>query len=215
MAINKGSLNLDLGDDFEFIDCPSHIHLREQLPIILDRLKKEGYDLIRDVQVLSPQKTTAVGVEALNDFLRFHINQKAKRWDRFSVGDKVMQNSNDYQLGIFNGYVGQIVSEGPLHFEIQFFDEDEVTKYPKEKINALIPAYCCTVHKYQGSEIKAGIAIISSSHTYMLTRNLLYTAVTRFKEKCIILGDAIALKRAISNTREQERYSKLLERLQD
>jgi len=111
--------------------------------------------------------------------------------------------------------VGQIVSEGPLHFEIQFFDEDEVTKYPKEKINALIPAYCCTVHKYQGSEIKAGIAIISSSHTYMLTRNLLYTAVTRFKEKCIILGDAIALKRAISNTREQERYSKLLERLQD
>jgi hypothetical protein len=71
------------------------------------------------------------------------------------------------------------------------------------------------VHNSQGSEFKAGVAIVSSSHTWMLSRNLLYTAITRFKEKCVILGDAIALKRAISNTRESERYSKLLERLRD
>lgn len=211
--INNGSLRLEVDDDFEVTECPTHIHLREQIPKILKGLAEAGYDLIRDVQFLSPQKSTAVGVEALNEFLRFHINKNAKRWDRFSVGDKVMQNTNDYQLGIFNGYCGQIIAETDLNYFIDFFDETTPMKYPKEKIDQLIPAYCCTVHKFQGSEIKVGICIVSSSHTYMLTRNLLYTAITRAKERCIILGDAIALKRAISNTREQERYSKLWERL--
>jgi exodeoxyribonuclease V alpha subunit len=214
-VINTGGKILDVDEDFEIIDCPSHIHLREELPRILDRFKASGYDLIRDVQVLAPQKTTQVGVEALNEYLRFLINKNARRWDKFSVGDKVMQNNNDYQLNIFNGYCGVIKAEWSDNFDIEFFDTEEgkITEYPKDKISSLIPAYCCTVHKYQGSEVKAGIAIVSSSHTFMLTRPLLYTAVTRFKEKCVILGDAIALKRAISNTRESERYSKLYERL--
>jgi exodeoxyribonuclease V alpha subunit len=216
-VINLGGFSLDIDEDFEIIDCPSHIHLREELPLILNKLKAAGYDLIKDVQVLAPQKSTQVGVEALNEYMRFLINPNARRWDKFSVGDKVMQNTNDYQLNIFNGYCGVIRAEYRDQFMIEFFDMDEgkLTEYPKDKIDSLIPAYCCTVHKFQGSEIKAGIAIISSSHTFMLTRNLLYTAVTRFKEKCIILGDKIALKRAITNTREGERYSKLLERLRD
>jgi exodeoxyribonuclease V alpha subunit len=210
--INFGGKSIDIEDDFQFIDCPTHIHLRERIPSTLNSLINEGYDFIRDLQVLSPQKSTQVGVEALNELLRFHFNKNAKRWDKFSVGDKVMQNVNDYQLDVFNGYIGQIVEERSDFWEIDFFDGERV-RYPKEKSESLIPAYCCTIHKYQGSEAKAGVVIISSSHTYMLTRNLLYTAITRFKEKCVIMGDTIGLKRAISNTREQERYSKLLERI--
>jgi ATP-dependent exoDNAse (exonuclease V) alpha subunit len=212
--INRGAQEILIDTDFLFVDCSTHVHIREHLPEILVQLKSQGYDLIEEVQILSPQKTTQVGVEALNDFLRFHLNPDAKRWDKFSVGDKVMQAVNDYQLGIFNGYAGQIVADSGDSFVIKFFDEDTLIKYPKNKIEGLIPAYCCTVHKYQGSEVKAGIVIVSSSHSWMLTRNLLYTAITRFREKCIILGDLPALKRAISNTREYDRYSKLLERME-
>jgi exodeoxyribonuclease V alpha subunit len=219
LAINKGSMQLQISEDFTFVECDSHIDVREKLPEILKNLKKEGYDLIKDVQVLSPQKSTNVGVEELNKFLRHHLNPNASLYNKFAVSDKVMQTVNDYQLKIFNGYCGQIVDETAYTWKIQFFDEEFIFDYPKNKtlgdFPALVPAYCTTVHKFQGSEMKAGICIVSSSHTYMLTRNLLYTAITRFKEKCIIMGDLQALKRAISNTREQDRFSKLYERILD
>ena len=214
-AINHGGFRLTVDNDFQIMMLPTHIHLREKLSSVLQTLKKEGYDLIRDVQVLSPQKNTQVGVEALNQLLRHHLNPNAKGWGKFAVGDKVMQNNNDYSLNIFNGYLGQIVGSSSYYWEINFFDVDSTTaiKYPKNKEHQLIPAYACTIHKAQGSEFKAGIMIVSSSHTWMLTRNLFYTGITRFREKCIVMGDEVALKRAISNTRESERYSKFLDRV--
>jgi len=144
--------------------------------------------------------------------LRFELNPLAKAGENISVGDKVMQIVNNYQLDVFNGFVGEILSITDTSYRIDFFDH-KVIDYPRKFEKQLMLAYCATVHKFQGSECKSGIVIISTTHTYMLTRNLLYTGMTRFKEKCVFLCDKMALKRAITNNREKIRYSQLLERL--
>jgi exodeoxyribonuclease V alpha subunit len=210
LLINQGALKLSFDDDIMYIDCQSPIAIREKIALCLKNLKESGYDLVRDVQILTPQKGTTVGTYSLNELLRFSINKKAKAKEKFSVGDKVMQIVNDYTLEVFNGFLGVIKSVHPNHYMIEFFDDDkQETKYPLASAENLMHAYACTIHKFQGSEARAGISIMSSSHIYMLSRNLLYTAITRFKEKCIILGDGPALRKAIVNTREQERYSDL------
>jgi exodeoxyribonuclease V alpha subunit len=214
--INAGFLKYTFDDDMMFEEAENQIVIREKISPLLQGLLDEGYDLIRDVQVVSPQKGTMVGVYEVNKFLRFHLNKNASTREPFSIGDKVMQTVNNYRLGIFNGYAGVVKDVQRHHLIIDFFDSDkQFIKYPKELLSELMHAFCCTVHKYQGSEAKAGIVILSSSHTFMLTRNLFYTAVTRFKEKCIILGDVTALKRAVTNTRVSERYSKLYAKIEE
>ena len=219
LSINRGSLKFSFNnDDFFFVEAESGPVVRDKLMHIIKVLRdKFGYtDQVKDVQILTPQKKTTIGTEKLNELLRFRINEKADADEQFSIGDKVMQTSNDYRLKIFNGFVGQIINVTPTHYVINFFDGDvgeKVIKYPRTKRRALMHAYACTVHKYQGSEIKVGILVISSVHTWMLTRNLLYTGITRCKEVCVLVGDRMGLKKAIKNNREAVRYSKLLERI--
>ena len=230
LAINKGKLQFKFNnDDFFYIEAESAPVIREKLMHILKTLYNDlDYkDLVRDVQVLTPQKRTSIGTEKLNELLRFRINTNANPDEPFSVGDKVMQIKNDYDLKLFNGFVGQVRAVHSGHYEIDFFDMidyesgpdaknvDKVIKYPKTMKRNLMHAYACTVHKYQGSEIKVGIIVISSVHTWMLTRNLIYTAITRCKEICILVGDKMGLKKAIKNNREQARFSKLLVKLTD
>lgn len=214
--INRGELKLTFGDDLQFIEASNPIEIREKVSSYIEVLKNDGYNLIQDCQVLSPQHSTAVGVQALNEMLRFSMNNTARPSEKLSVNDKVMQTANNYQLKIFNGYIGQILGETYSDYAIRFFDADDANtavKYPKSNWQELMLAYCCTIHKYQGSEAKAGILILSNSHHYMWNRNLLYTAITRFKEKCIILGDVSTFKHAIMNNQESTRYSKLCDRL--
>ena len=221
LAINRGSLKFKFDNkDFFYIEAENAPVVREKLIHIIDVLKnKLGYtNFVQDVQVLTPQKRTSIGTEKLNEMLRFRMNPRANPRETFSVGDKVMQTSNDYNLGIFNGFIGQILEVSQQNYLIDFFDTDSEKssiKYPKKKARGnLMHAYACTVHKYQGSEIRVGIIIISSTHNWMLTRNLLYTGITRCKEICVLVGDQMGLKRAIKNNREQERYSQLLAKLQ-
>jgi exodeoxyribonuclease V alpha subunit len=213
--INKGGLKLTFGDDIKFIEANNPIEIREFLPKLVAELENDGYNNIEEIQVLSPQHSTPIGVSALNEMLRFIINPRSKPSEKFSVGDKVMQTTNNYELKIFNGYIGQILGQTSYDYAIKFFDvdKDTVIKYPKQNSYELMLAYVATIHKFQGSEVKAGIIILSSSHTFMWSRCLLYTAITRYKEKCIILGDAATFRKAITNTAEQTRYSKLYERL--
>ena len=221
LAINRGELRFKFNnDDFFYIEAENAPVIRERIIHIIDVLRgKLGYtNFVEDIQVLTPQKGTSIGTHKLNEMLRFRINKGANPDEPFSVGDKVMQTSNDYDLGIFNGFTGQIMSMTQTHYAINFFDVEETEKliqYPKRRRKSLMHAYACTVHKYQGSEIRVGIIVVSSTHTWMLTRNLLYTGMTRCKEVCILIGDKMALKKAIKNNREQERYSQLLDRLHD
>jgi len=214
--INNGDLKLSFNDDMQFIQCENIIEIREKIPLFIEDFKTNGYNLLSDIQILTPQHNTKVGVTELNTMLRFYINPMAVPSEKFSVGDKVMQTTNNYNLNIFNGYIGTIVGENYYDYKIKFFngeDDKTVINYPKSSSYDLMLAYVCTIHKYQGSEVKAGIIVVSNSHTYMWTRSLLYTAITRFKEKCIIVGDAQTFRKAILNTQENIRNSKLIERI--
>lgn len=212
LRINRGELKLSFGPDLIFEEAPNPIIVREKIIDLVKELKEDYPDVLRDIQILSPQKGTQIGTEALNKMLRYELNPTARSDQPFSVGDKIMQTVNNYRLGIFNGFVGEILEVTRSGYKIDFFDH-KIIDYPINFQKQLMFAYACTIHKYQGSEVKAGILIISTTHTYMLTRNLIYTGMTRFKEKCIILADRMGLKRAITNRREATRYSRLLERL--
>lgn len=214
LRINRGELMLTFGEDLHAVEADNPIIVRDKIMELIRELRKEYPNHYADIQVLSPQKKTLIGVEELNNLLRFELNPLAKVSEKFSVGDKIMQTKNDYRLELFNGFLGKILQIKSDCYVIEFFGEKTID-YPKSLAKNLMLAYCCTVHKFQGSEVKAGIVIISSTHTYMLTRNLLYTAMTRFKEQCIILCDRVGLKRAIQNNKEKQRFSRLLERLME
>ena len=127
-----------------------------------------------------------------------------------------MQISNDYKLNVFNGYIGFVEDINARHVSVRFPDDNRIVEYTLGNAKSnLVLAYCSPIHKFQGSESPAGVVVLSTSHSYMLSRNLLYTAITRFKEKCVILGDRIALKRAVFNIKEKERYSRLVQRIED
>ena len=212
LRINRGELKLSFGPDLIFEEAQNPIIVREKITELVAELKEDYPDVLRDIQILSPQKGTQIGTEALNKMLRYELNPTARSDQPFSVGDKIMQTVSNYRLDVFNGFVGEILEVSRSGYRIDFFDHKTVD-YPINLQKQLMLAYACTIHKYQGSEVKAGILIISTTHTYMLTRNLIYTGMTRFKEKCIILADRMGLKRAITNRREATRYSRLLERL--
>lgn len=214
MKINRGDLTLSFNDDdLQFSEVDNPIDIRSKIEDIIANIKSEGYDLIRETQVLTPQKETNVGVKALNDLLRFMLNPRAKARERFSPGDKVMQTINNYDLEVFNGFIGVVteVDAGAVVVDYPDIGEIEYTRRLAE--NELTQAWAITVHKAQGSEFKAGIVVCSSLHHYMLSRNLLYTAITRFRQKCVVLGDRGGLARAVKNNKEADRYSRFMQRL--
>jgi exodeoxyribonuclease V alpha subunit len=129
------------------------------------------------------------------------------------VGDKVMQLRNDYDKSVFNGDVGFIVAidEGELSMTV-LFDDREVA-YDSSELDELVLAYACTVHKSQGSEYPAVVIPLLTTHFVMLSRNLLYTAVTRGKRLVVLVSDPRALELALSERRREERRTRLRERL--
>lgn len=215
LRINQGLLHLKTNmEDFIWTKADNPIVVREKLVKILDGLQCDfGFtDVNKDIQVLTPQRKTSVGVDALNQLLRHRLNPNANPKEPFSIGDKVMQIRNDYQEDIFNGMCGEVLHRDKSSILVDFYDKGHV-RLPRTKESGLVHAWATTVHKFQGSESKAGILIVSASHTYMLRRNLLYTGITRFKEVCVICGDAQGFKRAITNTKDMKRNSMLLPRL--
>ncbi|HEX5660014.1 MAG TPA: ATP-binding domain-containing protein, partial [Polyangiales bacterium] len=126
-------------------------------------------------------------------------------------GDRVMQLRNDYEKDTFNGDLGEVKNvEGGITYV--HFDGREV-KYRRDELDALALAYASTVHKVQGSEFGAVIVVLHASHHVLLSRALLYTAVTRGKKLVVILGDERALARAVQNAQSYDALSKLEQRL--
>ena len=192
-----------------------------------------------DVQVLSPMRKGQLGVENLNRILQKYINPAMDGKNEiefgnyiFREGDKVMQIKNDYQLewetrgkydivinrgtGVFNGDVGIIQSIRRFdHIVTVLFDDERYVEYDFSLLDELEPAYAATVHKSQGSEYKAVVIPLLGGPQILLTRNLLYTAVTRAKNCVVILGSRRTLRDMIANTREDARYSSLAKRLKE
>lgn len=192
-----------------------------------------------DIQVLTPMRKGELGVEKLNQVLQASINppaehKKEKQYQQtiFREGDKVMQIKNNYQLaweikskygitsesgmGVFNGDAG-IIKEINLFAEqvVVEFDECRLVTYAFSQLDELELAYAITIHKSQGSEYPAVILPLLNGPKMLLTRNLLYTAVTRAKGCVTIVGSERMVQLMIENESEQKRYTSLAERIQE
>ncbi len=189
------------------------------LELVSNRIPNRfGYDCVRDIQVLTPMNRGGAGTIALNAALQAELNPRGRGIDRggrtFRVGDKVMQLRNDYDRGVYNGDVGFVIGI-PKDDEAGLtvaFDEREVD-LDRRAIEDLSLAYACTVHKSQGSEYPAVVIPFLTSHYMMLSRNLLYTAVTRGKKLVVLVCDPRALSIALAEDRRDERRTRLAERL--
>jgi exodeoxyribonuclease V alpha subunit len=176
--------------------------VRRMLLLLFEEVLRErlGYDLIRDVQVLTPTHKGPLGTVELNIELQRMLQQKlfgvevspveAGHRARPYPGDKVIQMKNDYELGVMNGAMGIVVNAGTDGSLVIEFDGRAVEiEAGSDALGNVQLAYATSIHKVQGSEFPCAVVIAHKSHSFMHHRNLLYTAVTRAKESVVILGD--------------------------
>jgi exodeoxyribonuclease V alpha subunit len=188
----------------------------EKLREILRRLPASyGLDVKRDVMVLSPMRKGPLGTERLNEVLQAELNPPhgadQVRPQKARAGDRVMQLRNDYEKEAFNGDLGEVqnIAAGITYVML---DGREV-RYRLEELGDLALAYASTVHKVQGSEFPAVVIVLHPSHHVLLSRALLYTAVTRAKKLVVLVGDERAMARAASNAHSYDCKSKLQQRI--
>ena len=177
------------------------------------------------LQVLSPMHKGACGVRNLNSLLQMRVNPPSPEKNEIlrpdgtvlRLGDKVMQIRNNYEKDVYNGDIGQIVNIKEKEVTVWYPDrqDDEYVCYSESEYDELQLAYAMSVHKSQGSEYSQIVLALMPGHYIMLQRNLLYTAVTRAREKVLLVGTKAALYTAVSNDRTKRRYSLLKERLQE
>ncbi|MEB3167170.1 MAG: ATP-binding domain-containing protein, partial [Synechococcaceae cyanobacterium] len=127
----------------------------------------------------------------------------------FAPGDKVMQIANDYDKEVFNGDLGTIDSLDIDNSELTVLFEGRAVVYGWGELDALVPAYACTIHKSQGSEYPAVVIPLLTQHYAMLQRNLVYTGLTRGKRLVVLVGQVKALAMAVKNRRGRSRYTRL------
>jgi exodeoxyribonuclease V alpha subunit len=176
--------------------------VRRMLLLLFEEVLQErlGYDLIRDVQVLTPTHKGPLGTVELNIELQRVLQEKlfgvevptvdAGHRARPHPGDKVIQTKNDYELGVMNGAMGIVVNAGSDGSLVIDFDGRAVEiEAGSDAIGNVQVAYATSIHKVQGSEFPCAVVITHKSHSFMHHRNLLYTAVTRAKESVVIVGD--------------------------
>jgi exodeoxyribonuclease V alpha subunit len=173
-----------------------------------------------DIQTLSPMHRGEAGVGYLNERLQEALNparpnrpELLRGARRFRVGDRVLQLVNNYDKQVFNGDVGTITQIDPVEqtLTVQFLEAQ--VEYDFADYDELQLAYAMSIHKSQGSEYPVVILVVNSSHYTMLQRNLLYTALTRARQLCVIVGEKRAIGRAVKNNRATKRFTRLAERL--
>jgi exodeoxyribonuclease V alpha subunit len=173
-----------------------------------------GLDPAADVQVLAPMHKGPLGIDALNSELRARLNPGGApiSGSALRVGDKVMQTRNSYEHDLFNGERGVLLHHDPDRDRILFAGEDgRRVSLPSDALDTLKLAYAATVHKAQGSQARAIVVPVYRGHHIMLTRNLIYTAVTRAQEVCVVVGERAALATAVRRADARLRYTRLQE----
>jgi exodeoxyribonuclease V alpha subunit len=224
--INGGllpSTKIEANSDFFFMTEENPLHAQQLiLDLVQHRLPaRYGFKALTDIQVLSPMYRGAIGVHVLNQKLQECLNPSLVQveWgDRvFRVGDKVMQTRNNYDKGVFNGDIGWIrrINKEDSTLDVEFLEEAGplMVSYDFHELDELVLAYAVTVHKSQGSEYPVIILPLFREHRMLLQRNLLYTAITRAKRFCVLIGQPAALEMAVRNDRVALRNTALGERL--
>ncbi|CAN5803516.1 ATP-dependent RecD-like DNA helicase [soil metagenome] len=188
------------------------------LELVTKRIPRRfGLDPKRDIQVLVPMHRGDAGAIALNDSLQNALNPLGPTLERgqkkLRVGDKVMQLRNDYDKDVWNGDLGEIIQVAPEGNALTARFEERTVTYERDSLDDLTLAYACTIHKSQGSEYPAVIVVLQTAHFVILSRNLLYTAVTRGKRVVVLVADPRAIDIALREERRGDRRSRLAERL--
>ena len=220
--IRHGNMNLEYGDDFLFVDSPDLEESAERIvELYANEVAERGLD---NVVLLSPfRQRTETGVNALNERLQEKINPHERGKEEveigkkvFRKGDKVMQTQNSNLIN--NGDVGYIrgiqVFGNSVSVEIDFGDGRTVC-YDAEEMKKVDLGYACTIHKSQGSEYETVIISMQTAYFKMLTRPLIYTAITRGKNKVIIVGEHKAKCVAIKKTDVEKRGTCLARKLKE
>lgn len=212
--------------DRSFIKCNGNQIVNAVEKIVLNA-KKKGYT-VKDIQVLAPMYRGPAGIDKLNESLQqiFNPNVDGKRRELkfgdalYRTGDKVLQLVNQPENNVFNGDIGEIVSifyakenTEKQDMVVVSFDGNEIT-YTRQDLNQITLAYCCSVHKSQGSEFSVVIMPVVRSYYRMLRRNLIYTAITRSKQFLILCGEEEAFKMGVQRADEQTRLTTLCMKLE-
>jgi exodeoxyribonuclease V alpha subunit len=221
--INRGRLPQlrpapDQRHDFFLIDRPNPERARDTaVEVVAERAPgRYAVDPIREVQVLAPMYRGAVGIDALNERLQRELNPDGEPAleERFRIGDRLIQTRNAHDLGLMNGSIVFLVEDDPDGEAIRVdLDEGGSLSIPYEESGDLRLAYAISVHKAQGCEVPVVVAICHRSHARMLTRPLIYTAVTRARQACVVIGEQAALEMAVRRDDSGQRHSGLAERL--
>ncbi len=234
--VNKGEypqLN-NRKSDFFFLPCRSEEELKQTITALCATRLPQNMNIPSDqIQVLSPTRKGGVGTGELNKILQNALNpasptKKERQYGDFSFreGDRVMQIRNNYDIlwektdgsgvgsGIFNGDVGTVTAIDFSAETVTVAFDDRKADYDFAQLGELEPAYAITVHKSQGSEYRAVIVSAFSGSEYLLSRSVLYTAITRAKELLIVVGREETVRAMTDNAKRGRRYTGLKLRLQ-
>ena len=214
--INKGEFPTtflpDARKDFLFFKEASAENIEAHLKrILFVELPKQGIKT-SDAQLLVPMNRGTAGTQNLNHILQTLLNPEPQdhvmhAGSTFKVGDKVMQIRNNYDKNVFNGDIGILDSIDTIDKVAQVNFGNRLIEYDFDELHEIVLAYAVTIHKSQGSEYSAVIIPIFMQHFTLLQRNLIYTAVTRAKRLCILVGEPRAIAMAIKNNKNIERIT--------
>lgn len=235
--VNHGEMPMfnDRDNDFFLVTCDDPMSLPQTIADLCARRLPKAYGLsnLSQIQVLTPTRKSLIGVQNLNAVLQDTLNpaqpdKPEKMTGRcvYRLGDKVMQIKNNYQLeweridgrekglGVFNGDVGFITDIDSRSQKITVVFDDRLVKYDFLLLDELELAYAITVHKSQGSEFDVVVMPMFETHRLLMTRNLLYTAITRAKSLVVLVGQEQYIKTFVDNDNIQNRFSGLKNKLE-
>jgi exodeoxyribonuclease V alpha subunit len=223
-AIDRGEAPLsrtrppgeDVIRDFFYIERESADRVfAEVISLATQRLPKHyRLDPVQDLQVLVPMHRGPAGIDAFNETLRAELNPDGTtvKGTPFRLGDRIMQTRNNHERTFYNGEIGVIVANDASRGTLTIVGDDErrITLDLNET-NTLRLAYACSIHKMQGSQAPAIVIALARGHAPMLTRNLVYTAVTRAQSTCVVVAERGALGTALSRVDASRRNTRLVE----
>ena len=234
--VGKKDYAEDANDDFFYLnELNQDKILYHVLSLCKDRLKNYGdYEFFKNIQVLTPTKKGKLGTKELNKSLQQELNPKADEAEEknygdiiFRQGDRVMQIKNNYDIfwekgskdnlrtyeagtGVFNGEIGRVIKIDNKERQLEIeFDDGKIVWYAFSELDELEHAYAITIHKAQGSEFDVVVLVIPQASNMLLTRNLLYTALTRAKKLLIVIGNRNLIDFMVKNSEIKKRNTGL------
>jgi exodeoxyribonuclease V alpha subunit len=228
-AVNRGEvpeIANQAADDLFFVRADAPETVVESIKrLLVERIPHRfGLDPLEDVQVISPMHLGPVGVSTLNTEIQALLNPPRRGLPelqrgglRLRTGDKVMQIRNNYDKDVYNGDVGRVTAVRPEDQTVSVaFPSGSGTnrvEYEAADLDELVLAYAVSVHKAQGSEFPAIIMPLVTKHFMLLQRNLLYTAITRARRLCVLVGSTKALSVAVNTDHRERRNTQLARRI--